>query len=229
MIRINLSLEVKSQSAASKALIALLILAVFAGAAFLIPEYYAGLVEEEAEEIRLKTSQVRAKIKELRISFDEIKKLEQEKRAADRRMRRVRQLNSSRKQPVYFLDSLQQQHLEGLMWLIELDLSHDQNVSKSHVKVKGFATDHSIVSEYVRRLKNINGENTITDQVVEEYTPEFIDKVEKTDIETEIAQVKQIKPLKIENVDLKYSQTEEVENVRLRTFSLEMDVNTGLE
>ncbi len=216
MIRINVAPEIEIQYNRSDILKPILVLFVFVGLGYYIPIYLSEGLAAKALEFNAMTSEKKEKLKQLRLDVDKIRVLKQKQVDLESRGRQVRDLSEGRKQPIYFLDKLQQEHHERL-WLEALSMENKK------VTMIGWALDHNIISEYMRRLKSYVGTDSGDAVDLKSFTPEF-NAVPTVPVKTKI-EISSIFPLAIKNVTLKNSKTEALESVELQKFTIEFEPN----
>jgi hypothetical protein len=258
MIRINLAPEYIPESNPLALYFGMAVFLVVVGAAYYGPVYYSEKITAESTEIRAKTEEKRGQLSKLKLDVERINSLRAKLADVKNRSQRIRVLGADRKQPILFLDKMQAVHLDK-MWLTSLEVKSatkkegvaetgvatpDANPVASEVIVKGSTFDHSVVSEYAKRIKNefqnagIESANGFKD-----YVPPFLSENEEEDAEVDnetMAYSKKIKnfvkttpvtPVLIREIILKESKSEQ-ENAEKKTVPIttfEFSLNTNMQ
>lgn len=171
MIRINLSPEAIAQYNTKETLVEIGVAAAIIFVAYAGPGVYAGLLNSEAEALNNETSQKSLALEELRADSEKINQFKVSISNLKVRTDRIRNLNRGRKQPVFALDRLQQQHPDRL-WLESLALKD------SEISLTGVASEPEIITDYVTRIRKLNESDIKTETDVEEFTPPFVKYLE---------------------------------------------------
>ena len=217
MIRINVAPETVIQASSAAILRSLFIAVVCLVVCYYLPQYYAETVSTGAAEFQQKTTDKKNQLARLKLDVSKAKSLQEKLAELKARASQIRALSNGRKQPVFILDKLQQNHLER-MWFEGLKMQ------KGRVSISGIALDHTIISEYVRRLKNMDADDELELSNIREFVPPFMK--EKSDKIETVDEVRNVMPLRLTAVHLKKSTAEVVDGVTLQKFEAEFE--TGL-
>lgn len=172
MIRINLSPEAISQYNTRETVIELVVAVAIIFAAYAGPGFYAGVLNSETEAINNKTNQKSTALAQLRSDSERINQFKASISDYKARTARIRNLNRGRKQPVFALDRLQQQHPDRL-WLESLALKDSQ------ISLTGVASEPEIITDYVTRIRKLNESDVKSESDVEEFMPPFAKYLEE--------------------------------------------------
>jgi hypothetical protein len=217
MIRINVALEIKYRSSNIVLVRAALIAGVVAAVGYYCPIYFAELKDTEAQAIRASVEEKKAQLEKLKLDVKEVNNLQKRLGELKSRAARIRGLSAMRKQPVFFLDTLQQQHLER-MWIANIA------VADNAVTMKAYALDHAVIAEYVRRLKLLGmGADGADAGDLKDFVPPFMRA--GGDLKTEVAQIETIAPIKLSDVKLIKSVSETQDNTLVQSFQLTFNTN----
>ncbi|MCC6277467.1 MAG: PilN domain-containing protein [Oligoflexia bacterium] len=123
--------------------------------AFVIPfigwlggNYYLGTqAKEEMRVLRAESAEVEKKLKELEPVVKELERFQEEKRKLDSQVEVIKRLAKERLKNVKSLDALQG-IIPARAWLNEL------KINESKVSLAGFASDDSVVSEFMKELES---------------------------------------------------------------------------
>jgi Tfp pilus assembly protein PilN len=218
MIRINVAPEIRYKSNSAELVRVALVVLVVCGIGYYIPIYYAGLREQETTELRTRIEEKQAQLGKLKVDVEKVKALQQRLGEVKSRAERIRSLSAGRKQPVLLLDTLQNQHLER-MWFTSLSLKGDD------VHVQGFALDHVVIAEYVRRLKvNVGGNAEGEAGDLKDFVPPFMREGDAATKDA-VGGSESVRPLKIGNVRLNGSKADTRENVLVQSFDVNFTTN----
>lgn len=150
MITINLAPEVPRGPSENQILvIPAAILTLVCGIGYLLPSFYADYIKSQADEVRQQTEAKKAQLEALQVDLRKAEQLKKDIERIEQKKAKIAELAFGRKQHVAMLDLLQQVHLEK-MWFDSLVYE------KEKIMVHGIATNHDVISEYVRRLKQAN-------------------------------------------------------------------------
>lgn len=216
MIRINVAAKIEYKSNQKELIRPLAVLAVFAACGWFGPAYYADLKNAEAQGIRSKIEEKTSQLEKLKVDMAEVRKLQARLGELKSRAAKIRSLSAGRKQPVFFLDTLQQQHLER-MWLSEV------TSDGTSVSLKGFALDHAVIAEYLRRLKLLGGGQYGDASDLKEFVPPFL-REEGTGRE-DATSAGAVAPLKLTDVKIVKSTSQTQEETLVQQFSITFNAN----
>jgi Tfp pilus assembly protein PilN len=224
MIRINLSPEAITQINSRETIIELAVASVVLFLAYMGPGFYAGFLVREAEAINSQTNQNRLALEQLRTDSERINQLKVAISNLKARTELIRNLNKGRKQPVFALDKIQQQHPDR-MWLESLSLTN------SEISLSGIASEPEIITDYVSRIKKLNESELNTGADIENFQPPFAKYLEgrtgKADPITEDNLSKEaVMPLVVSDVKLLGSEFSPINNsIDAYKFQLSFRIN----
>lgn len=216
MIRINVASKIEYKSNQIEVLRPLVLLLVFCGLGYYLPIYYADLKNAEAEGIRAKINEKTSQLEKLKVDVEEVQKLQARLGELKTRAAKIRSLSAGRKQPVFFLDTLQQQHLER-MWLSEV--AYDGEL----VSVRGLALDHAVIAEYLRRLKLLGGGQDGSGSDLKEFVPPFLR--EEPTAREEATGAAAVAPLRLSDVKIVKSTAQSQQETLIQQFSITLNAN----
>lgn len=166
MIRINLIPEPVALTNRRVVITELAVFGAIIAIAYLAPGLYAESLISEANSISNETAQKQSQIEQLKVDGNTINEYKATTSDLQNRSNKIRSLTIGRKQPVYLLDKLQQQHPERL-WLKTIRLDGNQ------LTITGYAAETYLISDYAARLKSLNENNAESAIDVESFTPPF--------------------------------------------------------
>ena len=216
MIRINVAPDTYVQASSAPLIRALAISAVCLAVCYYAPQFYSETKTKETEEFVQKTTDKKNQLQKLKLDATKAKSLQEKLAELKVRASQIRSLSNGRKQPVLILDKLQQHHLER-MWFEGLKML------KGKVTINGIALDHTIISEYVRRLKTMDADDDVELANIREFVPEFMK--EKSDKIENVDETQNVAPFKLSAVALKKSTAEVVDGVTLQKFEAEFETS----
>lgn len=216
MIRINVAPELSIHTDNTAFYRALAVLAAGLVVSYFGVDYYAGTIKDETAEIIAKTEKKKEDLRKLKLDLDKTKSLQARLTEVRNRATQIKSLSAGRKQPVLVLDKLQQNHLER-MWFQSLKLE------KQKLIISGLALDHTIISEYVRRLKTIDSDEEFESEDMKNFVPSFL---KDSDGKGSLVDVNSsILPLSVKKVELIKSAAVEEQNVTLQKFDVQFETN----
>jgi Tfp pilus assembly protein PilO len=216
VIRINVAPEIKYKSNSAELVRILAVVLVCCGIGYYVPVYYADLKNTEAQEIQARIEEKKGQLQKLKVDVEKVKSLQARLGELKSRADRIRSLSSGRKQPVLLLDTLQNQHLER-MWFTGV------GVNGNDVHLQGFALDHSIIAEYVRRLKiNIGAQAEGDAGDLKDFVPPFM---QGDSVKDDVQRTESVMPIKISDVLLNKSTADTKENVLVQSFDIKFNAN----
>ncbi len=242
IIKINLAPEFQQQQDFKKFAPAVLSSVAVIAIAYYLPTIYADSINGDAQEITRKTSEKKQQIAALQADLNKAKAMQAMVGDIEARKGAIQNLANGRKQPVAVLDKLQELHLER-MWITSMEFK--QNT----MSIKGWATDHNVISEYVRRLKTANNTDDISSIDLKSFKPTFPesndaknsqnDKKEKTLVNTPlVTNINEKNTTRVSlsnvhftNIILKESITKEAveaANMPIQNFELQLNPNIEL-
>ena len=150
MIRINLAPRV-DQSTGKTALIRdVVIVLICAVGIHLYIEDYSKSYETRTTEVEKKIAEQKTAKENLKKEIEKAKEIKSKAEQIKIRSSRVRQLGEGRKLSVVLLDSLQSKHPER-MWFTKISYT----TKTQTLQLNGFALDHTVIADYMKRLKEI--------------------------------------------------------------------------
>jgi Tfp pilus assembly protein PilN len=221
MIRINLIPEHVPSTSPKTFITETATIAAILAAAYHAPSLYAGKLRTEADAITQETSQKQAAVQSLKVEGQTISTFKQTISDMKGRSTRIKNLTIGRKQPVYILDSLQQQHPERL-WLDRISLEAGQ------MKITGYSSEPELISEYATRIRSLNDASKKPDVDIETFIPPF-HKYLKGQTEEKKAEEAQkpdsIVPLVFNDIAIKKSELAQVNNNDVYQFEIQTQVS----
>jgi hypothetical protein len=198
MIRINLIPEPVPATNSRIVLTELAVLAAAIAIGYYAPNFYASSIQDDASAIAQETQQKRDSIANLKRQGDEINQFKATISDLKSRSDRIRNLTEGRKQPVYLLDKLQQQHPDSL-WLKSIKLDSGQ------LQINGYTTDTELISDYAARIKSINENAQASTIDLENFVPPFAKYLKHgpEDAEQTTVETKATLPLNLSNLMIK--------------------------
>jgi Tfp pilus assembly protein PilN len=218
MIRINVAPEIKYKSNSAELLRVALVVLVVCVIGYYVPTYYAGLKTAETSELSARIEEKKGQLEKLKVDVDKVKALQQRLGEVKSRAERIRSLSRGRKQPVLLLDTLQTQHLER-MWFTSMSLEGNE------ARLQGFALDHVVIAEYVRRLKvNVGGNSEAEAGDLKEFVPPFMRDGEAS-AKDAVGDSESVMPIKVSDIRINGSKADKRENVLVQSFDVKFQTN----
>ena len=217
MIRINVAPEIKYRSESTELVKIIVPMILFASLGYYATIFYGDMKNAEAEDIRAKIEEKKVQLAKLKLDVDKVRALQARLAELRSRADRIRSLSAGRKQPVLLLDTLQGQHLER-MWFSNL------RVENESVTLDGYAFDHAVIAEYVRRLKLQVGDNGAGSADLKDFVPPFMQP--QKSLQADVQQSQSVAPIKMTRVNLIKSTAETQDNVLVQTFRVTFRANT---
>jgi hypothetical protein len=166
ILKINLAPEIDYEPTLRDFLPAILATTCALSAAYMGPSYYAATIRSEAEEVSSKTEQKKQQLASLQADLKKAEVLQNAVKEIEARKAVLEELTLGRRQPVFVLEKLQYIHPER-MWINSLD------ITPSRAVLKGWATSHNIISDYVHRIKTVGTSEDSSSIDVKIFTPSF--------------------------------------------------------
>jgi Tfp pilus assembly protein PilN len=223
ILTINLAPEISREPTLHDLLPTILAVGIVISASYYAPIYYAGTIEAETAEITQKTETRKQELAILQADLKKAKELSTVMNEINARKSVIQNLALGRQHVVATLEKLQDIQPEK-MWITYLDSQG------SSMSIKGWATDHNVISEYVRRLQATNNESDIRSIDTKTFTPIFIEN--ENTIANESQSKNNIKVVKFTNVSLKESVTKPLDtsdNVPIQAFELDLTNNLSVQ
>ncbi len=224
MIRINLSPEAISnfdpRHVAAEIALGAAVVAVF----FFAPGLYAASLTEESDLLRQETAQKQVALGQLKADNMKINEFKLAISDLKARTNKIKNLNRGRKQPVFALDQLQQQHPDQL-WLESIKLAEKK------IEINGVSAEPELIADYVARIRALNNSGTEAQTDIESFVPPFNDFLPQIDeIEAEEAAVKELNketvlPLSFSDITIVSSDLDTVGGSDVYRFLIEFGVN----
>jgi Tfp pilus assembly protein PilN len=221
MIRINLIPEHVPATSSKTFLTETATIAAILAAAYYAPSLYADRLRSEAEAISQETAQKQAAVQNLKVEGQTIATFKKTIGDLKGRSSRIKNLTIGRKQPVFLLDSLQQQHPERL-WLDRISLEAGQ------MKITGYSSEPELISEYATRIRSLNDTSKKPEVDIETFIPPF-HKYLKGQTEDKTADEAQkpdsIMPLVFNDITINKSELAQVSNNDVYQFEIQTQVS----
>ena len=221
MIRINLIPEHVPATSPKTFITETATIAAILAAAYYAPSVYASKLRSEADAISQETAQKQAAVQSLKVEGQTITTFKQTISDLKGRSSRIKNLTIGRKQPVFILDSLQQQHPERL-WLDKISLESGQ------MKITGYSSEPELISEYATRIRSLNDASKKPEVDIETFIPPF-HKYLKGQTEDKKADEAQkpdsIVPLVFNDIAINKSELAQVNNNDVYQFEIQTQVS----
>lgn len=221
MIRINLIPEHVPATSTKTFVTEIATIAAILLAAKYAPSIYAQKLQAEAESMNQETAQKQAGVQSLKVESQTITTFKKTISDLKGRSTRIKNLTTGRKQPVYLLDNLQQQHPERL-WLERISLASGQ------MKITGYSEEPELISEYATRIRSLNDSAKKPEFDIETFIPPFekyFKKESEQKTEAEIPKPDSIVPLLFSGIAIKKSELARVGNNDVYQFEIQTQVN----
>ncbi|NBW80202.1 hypothetical protein EBR21_00460 [bacterium] len=221
MIHINLAPQVDQSSSRNQILIHLGLVAVLCVMAYYGTEVYSEKYTQEATNVENKTTELRQTKASLKKDLERAKEIRLRTEQIRTRTARVRQLGEGRKLAVVLLDSLQSKHPER-MWFNKISYS---TKTKSLI-LAGYALDHTVIADYMKRLKEIGKIDAGDLAELKDYIPP---QLLNTDVkQTIVATQSRADVQSLDQVTLKQLiSSEELQGVTLQKFEISIRITSG--
>lgn len=219
MIRINLAPQVDQTGSRNVILRDFLIVLGFCVLAYYGTQEYAKTFDHKIEQLDADISELTRQKSSMQKDIEKATEIRKRSEQIKSRTTRIRQLSEGRKTAIILMDSLQSKHPER-MWFSEIKYSASTNT----LKLTGFALDHTVIADYMKRLKEIGNidpadredlKNFIPPQLVQMKTG-ATPKLEKQPIQT------------LEDITLTdLVSTDDVGGVTLQKFEINIKLRNG--
>ncbi|MBM3382461.1 MAG: PilN domain-containing protein [Betaproteobacteria bacterium] len=221
MIRINLAPDVAEQTHRSVLGRDALITAVLCFAVFLAVEHYALKFDDKVIAVDMKLEEQKSMRARMQKNFEKAKQTQDRVEGIRSKGRKVLALGEGRKIPIVLLDNLQMRHPER-MWFNKLTYSTVTGV----VTLTGYALDHSVIADYLRRLKEMEKIDSSAIGELREFVPQqLLNSSLAVTASSPEASKNEIKAL--ESVTLTSLKSEEVQGVTLQKFEITIKIQVG--
>jgi len=150
MIRINLIPETRRRNYSTPLIRHAILLAVLCFGALSGVEYYSDSIAEEIKGVETKIAEQKEVEKNLKKVIEKSNEIRERTEATRKRASRIKELGEGRKLSVMFLDNLQMKHPER-MWFTKVAVTG----SGKNITLSGFALDHTVIADYIKRIKEI--------------------------------------------------------------------------
>lgn len=221
MIRINLSpgelsfrqpMKVTTEIASA---VIIILMAVYA------PGLYAERLREDSYKLQEEIASKQQSLRSMRTTSQDINRLKSTIADIKYRANKIKDLTKGRKQSVFALDKLQQQHPERL-WLESVSIKGEM------ITVTGISSETKLISEYATRIKNLNENIEGSDDDIENFIPPFskyIEGEQHPEKVNEIRQKESVLPLKISDVLIQRTDLTQINNVNVYRFAISMNID----
>ena len=221
MIRINLAPEVAEQHHRSVLGRDAILVVGLCAAAFLAVENYAVKYDEKLFAIEVKLEEQRNTRISMEKNIEKAKQTREKANGIKNKGRKVLALGEGRKIPVVLLDNLQMRHAER-MWFSKLSYSTFTGV----LTLSGYALDHSVIADYLKRLKEMEKiDSSAIGELREFIPPQLLNSGLTANPESVEQNKNEIKSL--ESVILTSLRSEEVQGVTLQKFEITIKIQVG--
>lgn len=221
MIRINLAPRV-DQSTGKTALVRdIFLVAVLSFSTYYGIEYWSHKYEDKTLEVENKIAELKNSKASLKKELERAKEIKSKAEQIKVRASRVRQLGDGRKLSVLLLDSLQSKHPER-MWFTKISFS----TKTQTLQLSGYALDHTVIADYMKRLKEIGKIDSGDYAELKEFIPP---QLLNSDLKGQSAPVSIMKQTQtLDQVTLKeLVSSEELQGVTLQKFEITIRVKNG--
>jgi Tfp pilus assembly protein PilN len=150
MIKINLAPRVDQSSGKTAIIRDILIAGVCAVLVHYAIEQHSATYEQKSTDIQKKTAELKNSRENMKKEIEKSKEIKSKSEQIKVRSNRIRQLGEGRKLSVILLDSLQSKHPER-MWFTKISYTSKTQT----LQLNGFALDHTVIADYMKRLKEI--------------------------------------------------------------------------
>lgn len=221
MIRINLAPQVDQTVGRNHLLRDTLIVGALCFSAYFGTEWYSQELDTRAQEIDDKIAELQNSKDGLKKEIEKAKEVRAKTEQIKTRAARVRQLGEGRKIAIILLDSLQSKHPER-MWFTRISYSLK---SKSLV-LNGYALDHTVIADYMKRLKEIGKIDTTDISEMKNFIPPQL-------INSDLKQSSVTVPVRsevqrLDQVTLKQLvSSEDLQGVTLQKFEISIRITDG--
>jgi Tfp pilus assembly protein PilN len=220
MIRINLAPRV-DQSTGKTALIRdVVIVLICAVGIHLYIEDYSKSYETRTTEVEKKIAEQKTAKENLKKEIDKAKEIKSKAEQIKIRSSRVRQLGEGRKLSVVLLDSLQSKHPER-MWFTKISYT----TKTQTLQLNGFALDHTVIADYMKRLKEIGKIDAGEYSELKDFIPPQLLNSDPGSKEAPVSVLYNTQTF--EKVTLKELLSEELQGVTLQRFEISIRVTNG--
>jgi hypothetical protein len=216
MIRINLIPEPVPAASTRVALTEIGTFAAIIMIANFAPGIYASRINDQTNMLTAETVQKQSAIEQLKTDGEVTNQFKGTISDLKFRSQKIRNLTIGRKQPVYMLDKLQQQHPDRL-WLKNITLTLGE------LRITGFAAETELISDYAARIKALSENQTASAIDIETFTPPFADyfNTDKSEKPEEIsASAESTIPLNFSELIIKRFSLSEYESIEAYDFEI---------
>lgn len=221
MIRINLAPQIDQSSGRNQVLIHVALVAALCAMSYYGTELYSERYTEETEKTENKIAELRQTKASLKKDLERAQDIRRKTEQIKIRTARVRQLGEGRKLSVVLLDSLQSKHPER-MWFSKIAYS----TKTKSLTLAGYALDHTVIADYMKRLKEIGKIDAGDLAELKDYIPP---QLLNTEIKQSTAAVLPRADVQsLDQVTLKQLiSSEELQGVTLQKFEISIRVTDG--
>ncbi len=221
MIRINLAPETNDKNYQNSATRDALLVGILCVSIYFGIEHYGSQFDTNLTEIETKISEQKNVQEVMKKDFEKTKEIREKAEAIKQRGDKIRSLGEGRKLSIVLLDNLQMKHPER-MWFNRIAFTNATNT----LELSGYALDHSVIADYLKRLKEIGKIDASDVSELREFVPPQLLNSSLTAKDTIANETKnEIKSL--EQVTLKSLQSEDVQGVTLQKFEITIKLQNG--
>ena len=131
--------------------------------------YYNGTLNGSIERLETSIAKTKAELATFKKTIQEIKKIKSQLKTLENKTKVINKLNTDRKWPLTFLDTINDMIIEKRMWLTSLQMTKSVNIT-----IKGIALDNKTVADFMTRLEKSKvftsvNLNTINQKKIKKY------------------------------------------------------------
>ena len=223
MIRINLAPETQSNSLEGTFLRDALVLTTLCAGVFFGTEYYAKDYDTQIEQIEARIAEKQKAKEGLKKDIERAKEIKLKTEQIGARSEEIRKLGEGRKLSIVLLDNLQIKHPER-MWFSKIELTRGRENAQALV-MTGYALDHTVIADYMKRLKEIGKMDSSDASELKEFIPPQLINSELKQETTTLESKPDVR--KIDQVMLKSLVSEEKQGVTLQKFEITIYLQNG--
>jgi Tfp pilus assembly protein PilN len=221
MIRINLIPETKKQYRVTPVVKHSVAVGALCCTVYFGVEYYGEKISDEIQEVEAKIAKQKEVERNLKKVIEKSNEIKERTEAIKKRTSRIQELGEGRKLSVIFLDNLQIKHPER-MWFTKIAF----NGAKKDIILSGYALDHTVIADYIKRIKEIGKIDTSEIAELKNYIPTQLltsgilaGTTSTTNSKAETQTLSQ--------VALRVLQSTEVDGVTLQKFEISIQLQNG--
>lgn len=221
MIRINLAPEISEKNYQNSATRDALLIGVLCVAIYFGIEHHGSQFDTNLAQLETKLSEQKNTQEGMKNDFEKTKEIRAKAEVIKQRGDSIRRLGEGRKLSIILLDNLQMKHPER-MWFNRIAFTNATNT----LELSGYALDHSVIADYLKRLKEIGKIDASNASELKEFVPPQLlnsSLAAKDAIANEIKNEMRA----LEQVTLKSLQSEDVQGVTLQKFEITIKLQNG--